>query len=216
MSTTTDLLNYLLLDQRLRQEIQPSLEDLTAFLQNELKDIEKVPVTPLSVKGQLKRMKRLFNAPISFSFSKNAYFYLIPAYNIFKLPAGILDDLITSLKMNLLLGHAYPTLEHIKFEQQHQSHTGSKYVPVIAQAISNKQIISIQYKSANSKRSFRYEVSPYLLEQVLSKWILTGKTNSEVRMFLLEEIQSLPEITTKRADIPSLKEIAKIPLTKKE
>jgi hypothetical protein len=218
MSTNTELLNYLLIDQRLRQETQPSLENLIEFLREELQETEKVTVTPLFIKGCLKRMRKLYHAPIAFNFSKNVYYYKIPSYNIFKLPAGVLNDLITTLKLNLILGESYSSLENIKFEHARtyaHAHTGSKHVPLIAKAISEKKIISLVYKSAGSKRSREYNVIPFMLEQILGKWALTGKVNSDIRMFLLEEIQGLPEITTKKAEIPNIKEIEKMPLTKK-
>lgn len=217
MSTTTELLNYLLLDQRLRQEIQPSLEDLTAFLREELKEIEKIEITPLAVKGQLKRMRRLFHAPIGFDFAKNAYFYKVPGYNIFNLPAGILTDFVTSLKMNLTLGSSFNGLNNIRYEHARsygQGHTGNKYVPILAKAISEKKIVSIKVKTAGGKRTWQYELNPFLLEQILGKWALTGRVNNEVRIFLLEELQATPEITAKKADIPSLKEILAMPIKK--
>jgi hypothetical protein len=219
MSTTTDLLNYILLDRRFRQEIQPSLEDLTEYLKNELQETGKVYLTPLAVKGMVKRMRKLFHAPIQFSFTKNAYYYTIPGYNIMKLPAGILTDLITTLKMNLMLGTSYATLENIKYEHARtygHAHTGSQYVPIIAKAIADKKIVTIKAKSAGGKRAWVYDVHPLLLEQVMGKWVLTGRVNNDVRLFLLEDIQGMPEITSKKADIPSVKDIEKMPITKKE
>ena len=217
-NTTTDLLKYLLIDQRLRMQIQPSLEDLTEFLREELKQFGKFEVTPLSIKGQVKRMRRLFHAPISFDFTKNAYYYKIPSYNIFKLPAGVLNDLITTLKMNLIVGGGYSGLENIKYEHTRtyaHAHTGSLHVPIIAKAIADKKVISMKVKTAGGKRAWQYDVTPYMLEQILGKWALTGKVNNEVRIFLLEDIQGSPEITNKKAEIPSLKEIEKMPITKK-
>jgi len=187
------------------------------LLSHILKEIEKLEITPLAVKGQLKRMRRLFHAPIGFDFAKNAYFYKVPGYNAFMLPAGILNDLITSLKMNLILGSSFYGFNNIRHEHARSygyAHTGNKYVPILAKAISEKKIVTLKVKTAGGKRAWQYDVIPYLLEQILGKWALTGRVNNEVRIFLLEEIQATPEITTRKADIPGLKEILAMPIKK--
>ena len=217
MSITKDLLNSLLLDQKLGQA-PSSLQELTKFLREELKEIEKIEITPLAVKGQLKRVRRIFNAEIGFDFEKNVYYYKVPGYNIFKLPAGILSDIITSLKMNLILGSSFYDLNNIRYEHARSyghPHTGNKYVPILAKAISEKKIVTIKVKTVGGKRAWQYDVTPYLLEQILGKWALIGRINNEVRIFLLEELQATPEITNKKADIPGLKEILAMPITKK-
>jgi|GEM_PF-5092160 hypothetical protein len=203
-----ELLRYLLIDRRLRQEERPSLQNLNDYLEKELKESGCFKLSPLSIKGDLKRLKRLFHAPISFSFAKNCYHYNSSTYTLLKLPAGVLDTVITGLKLNLSLGEKYNGLENIHFERTH-IYMREECIPVIAKAISEKKELKIRYKSLGSKRSREYTVTPYLVKSMDGKWVLYGETGGIVKGYLLEGVVGLPEITNAKVEIPTMKEIEK-------
>ena len=203
-----EFLRYLLISKRLRQEPMPSLQNLHDYLEAELKEAGCHVLTPLGVKGDLKRLRKLFHAPIDFSFANNCYHYTSAAYTLLKLPEAVLDSLITGLKLNLSLGEKCTSLENIQFERAH-TYTREECIPAIAKAIVEKKELKIRYKSLGSKRSREYAVTPYLVKAMDGKWVLYGETGGIVKGYLLEEIIGMPEVTNTKADIPPLKEIEK-------
>ncbi len=153
-------------------------------------------------------MRRLFHAPIGFTFGTNSYHYNSSAYSLLKLPAAVLDTLITNLKLNLILGARFTNLENIKNERAHTcAHEES--IPAIAKAFVEKKELRIMYKSLGSKRSREYFVAPYLLKVIQGKWVLYGKSKDILKGYLLEEFNGMPEVTETKADIPTIKEIEK-------
>ncbi|MGP8217565.1 MAG: WYL domain-containing protein [Bacteroidia bacterium] len=203
-----EFLRYLLLDKRLRQEPLPPLQNLKDYLDAELKEAGCFVLTPLSIKGDLKRMRRLFHAPIGFSFAKNCYHYKSATYTLLKLQEAVLDSVIIGLILNLSLGEKYTSLENIQYEHA-RTYARGECIPAIAKAFAEKKELKIRYKSLGAKRSREYSIIPYLLKVVQGKWVLYGEADGTVKGYLLEEVIGIPEVTNTKAEIPSMKEIDK-------
>lgn len=198
------LLRYLLIDTRLRKEPHPGLEQLKTFVQQQIKEItdEKMITSRLTIKKDIKNMRKFFLAPINFSFEKNQYHYQFPNYSFLKLPENLIERLIFNIKLQYLLGSKFNSDNSIQFESTASS-KGWEHVPVIAKAINKKRAVSFIYKSINSKRSHNYLLHPILLKENRKSFYLVGMTDKskEIKEFVLERIIGTPEITNTESKI---------------
>jgi len=204
MTNKNSLLRYLLIDVRLRKEPRPGLEQLKKFVQEQFKEItnEKMIVSRITIKRDVKNMRKMFFAPINFSFEKNQYHYEYPNYTFLKLPENQIERLIYNIKLQYLLGVRFNSDQNIQFETT-TSTRGWEHVPMIAKAISKKRVVSFTYKSINSKRNRDYLINPLLLKENRNSFYLLGTKDksSEIRTFALDRIVDTVGITDTEAEV---------------
>jgi WYL domain-containing protein len=196
-TTKSALLRYLLIDIRLRKDPNPSLEDLKLFVETEFSDItdEKTKFSKLTLKKDLKDMRKIFFAPIGFSFHDNNYRYEVKNYTFLKLPENIIERLIYNIKLQYLLGNKFNNPMPIIFETA-TSTKGYEYLPILSKAMGLRKVVSINYKSINSKRNRTYLIHPHLLKENRNTFYLLGvkDKDNEIRTFALDRIVEPPVI----------------------
>jgi hypothetical protein len=196
-TTKSALLRYLLLDIRLRREPFPGLEDLKIFVEKEFTDItdEKMKFSRLTIKKDLKDMRKIFFAPVHFSFHDNNYRYQIKDYTFMKLPDPIIERLIYNIKLQYLLGNKFNNSMPISFETS-TSTKGYEYLPILSKALGQGKVVSINYKSINSKRNRTYLIHPHLLKENRNTFYLLGvkDKDTEIRTFAFDRITETPVI----------------------
>jgi predicted DNA-binding transcriptional regulator YafY len=200
----SSLLRFLLIDKRLRTEPHPTLEQLKVFITEQFKEItdEKTMVSRLSIKKDIKDMRKLFLTPIEFSFEKNQYHYQSPSYTFLMLPDSFVERLIGTIQIQYLLGAKFNDEKKIRFETKVGT-TGWEHVPLIVRALNKKKVLNFVYKSHNSKRVREYHLHPYLLEENSNRWVLFGRRakGKNIQAFELSRIIGAPVITSKEAVI---------------
>jgi hypothetical protein len=203
-TTKSALLHYLLIDIRLRKEPLPGLEDLKTFVEEQFSEItdEKMVFSRLTIKKDLKDMRKIFFAPIGFNFHDNNYFYQIKNYSFLKLPDNIIERLIYNIKLQYLLGTKSNNEMPISFETA-TSTKGYEYLPILSKAVGLRKVISINYKSVNSKRNRTYLVHPHLLKENRNTFYLFGvkDKDAEIRTFALDRIMEPPVILDIEAEM---------------
>lgn len=202
-------LKYLIVEKRLRQEPAPSLEQLKECLESELKEIGNCRTSRLSVKGDLSRLKKLFNINIKYSFRNNNY-SIAKQQTLLNLSPDALDTLRFNFKLNCIFGSKLEAIQGMIDMERARAYTREDYLITIAKAMSEQKEIRIRQKSASSKRSWAYELAPYLLRVIDGKAFLYGESKGELRTYQLEELTEAPELLNKKVTIPTLQEIEKL------
>jgi hypothetical protein len=191
------LLRYLLIDNRLRREPLPGLEDLKSFVEKEFTDTtdEKMIFSRLTIKKDLRDMRKIFFAPVHFSFHDNNYRYEIKNYTFLKLPDSIIERLIYNIKLQYLMGNKFNYEMTVNFETP-TSTKGYEYLPILSKALGQKKVVSFSYKSVNAKRSRTYVIHPHLLKENRNTFYLLGVKDkeNEIRTFALDRIIEKPVI----------------------
>src|SRR5690242_3023793 len=194
----TSLFRFLLIDTRLRQEPKPTLEQLKTFVEQQLKDTtdEKVTISRLTIKRDIKNMRKFYLAPINFLFEKNYYHYATPGNTFLRLTADTIERLLCSIKIQYLLGSKFNEESKIRFDIKNAT-VGWKLVPLVVKAVHKKRVITFVYKSPGSKRTREYRLHPYLLEEISGTCFLFGRRDKgkNVQAFDLNRVIGIPIIT---------------------
>jgi hypothetical protein len=169
-----------MIDSRLRKDPHPGLETLKEHLEEQFSLItaEKMLFSRITVKKDLKDMRKDFNAPISFSFHENHYFYLNKEYSFLNLPQSVLDRLIFALKLQYLCENRTSQDIQIQFEEIPTSE-GYNYIPIIVEAICQKKALSVKYKAATSRRSSTLILHPQGVREHQGKFFLLAAKDKE-------------------------------------
>ena len=215
----SSLFRFLLIDTRLRQEPKPTLEQLKICVEQQLKEAtdEKVAVSRLTIKRDIKNMRKFYLAPIKFLFEKNYYHYASPGNTFLRLPADTIQRLLCSIKIQYLLGSKFNDESKIRFEVKNKT-PGWKLVPLVVKALFKKRVITFVYKSPGSKRTRQYRLHPYLLEEISGTCFLFGRREKgkNVQAFDLNRVIGIPLITDIEAVIDNKFYATKFPDNKNE
>jgi hypothetical protein len=196
------VLRYLLIDNRLRTEPKPGHEELRDYLEEQFAKISKDKhlFTKLTVKKDLKDMRKFFSAPVSFSFQENSYRYEKAAYTFLNLPPAILERITLHLKLQYLWGDRVDENIQIQFEKIPASE-GYNYIPIIAEALCQKKALSVKYKAAAAKRSSTLILHPQGVKEHQKKFFLIAAKDKEkeLRSYDVTCILEQPVILAKDA-----------------
>ncbi len=196
------VLRYLLIDSRLRTESKPGHEELRDYLEEQFAEISKDKhlFTKLTVKKDLKDMRKFFSAPVHFSFRENSYRYEDNTYTFLNLPPGILERITLHLKLQYLWGDRVNPNIQIQFEKIPTSE-GYNYIPIIAEALCQKKALSVKYKAASAKRSSTLILHPQGVKEHQKKFFLlaTKDKEREVRPYDVTCLLEQPVILEKEA-----------------
>ncbi len=192
---------YKLIDARItmKQKKAPSLQDLVEYVSEKL----EIETSSSTIQKDIYAMRfdsgLGFFAPIEFDRKLKAYIYTDPFYSINKiavspedlqgleLAIGILeqfkdvpaiklfDDAInkiaTSIKYNI--EHSAPS--KILYLDRPKRYTGIEFLNDIVEAIRNKNVLKIQYKSFVKKEIKKHTVHPYFVKEYNGRMYLIGK-----------------------------------------
>jgi len=196
------VLRYLLIDSRLRTEPKPGHEELQDYLEKQFAKISKDKhlFTKLTVKKDLKDMRKFFSAPVHFSFRENSYRYEDDTYTFLNLPPVILERIMLHLKLQYLWGDRVNPNIQIQFEKTSTSE-GYNYIPIIAEALCQKKALSIKYKAVTSRRSSTLILHPQGIKEYQKKFFLlaTKDKEREVRSYDVTCVLEQPMILDKEA-----------------
>jgi predicted DNA-binding transcriptional regulator YafY len=170
-----------------------------------------------------------YNAPIKFDRTRGAYYYDDPNYSIDNIPLN--EDEIESLVFAARLLEQYKNIEifksftgsvqklvdavniyrlaeentyrnFIEFESVVET-KGTEYLEPLIEALKNKKVLKIEYKSFTSKKSTINIIHPYHLKEYRNRWFLIGfnERYKEIRTYGLDRIMSInPEEKTRFRD----------------
>lgn len=199
------ILRYFLIDFKLHQSTPPTTDELKIYLEESFLELtgKVTPITKLSVKNDIKNMRKVFFTPIKFSFDTNRYFYEDPNNQTFlKFPAGAGDYFLIYLRLHFLFGNRYE--KEVYIYSGDKKVWGGEHLEIFTRAILEKKKIKFtQYKSYNAKRLRDYTIHPYLLREHRNAWYIIGKKvlDGEMRHFALHRIEGLVEILSEPAEI---------------
>lgn len=196
------VLRYLLIDSRLRTEPKPGHEELRDYLEEQFTTISKGKhlFTRLTVKKDLKDMRKFFSAPVHFSFRENNYRYEADTYTFLNLPSAILERIKLHLKLQYLWGDRVNQNIQIQFEKIPTSE-GYNYIPIIAEALCQKKALSVKYKAPIARRSSTLILHPQGVKEHQKKFFLlaTKDKEKEVRSYDITSVLEQPVIMEKEA-----------------
>lgn len=205
MSFSKDsLLRYFLVDFKLHQSPPPTTEDLRIHLEQSFYDLtgKSIPISKLTVKNDIKNMRKVFLCSIKFSFDTNRYYYQFPETQSFlKFPKGINDLILNFLRLHYLFGSKYPDQLYVYTEDK--TIPGSEHLEHFARAVLEKKKIKFTYKSYNAKRTRDYIVHPYLIREHRGAYLIIGKKDAdgEMKNFVMHRLEGKPEILQEPAEI---------------
>jgi hypothetical protein len=149
---TRALLRYFILDQQLRRLPDSTTEELRAYIENEINNITttKNSYSTSLLKSDIKAMKKILNAPIAFSFTKNRYEYNSNS-QFLKMPPLASEYFCNYLRLQLISGKEKQPNNIVHYEQR--SIAGNEHLLHFIKAIATRNQISFHYRPFNSKRS---------------------------------------------------------------
>lgn len=146
---------------------------------------------------------------------KRIYFrYRDPNFSIDKMP--LTDDEIDQLKETIFMLNRFKGMPHFEWMEEmlstltdkfHLNGTtesvigfeqnidlkGIEYITPLFEAIVNKQVLSIRYKSFKANKPITCEIHPYFLKQYNNRWFLFGWNTEfgDITNFALDRIESV-------------------------
>jgi hypothetical protein len=197
MTFKDTLLRYFLIDKKIHQEPPPTTEELRIYLEEIFRELvgPKITISKLTVKNDIKNMRKVFFAPIKFSFEKNCYYYESPEYeSLFSNPHGIDDIFLSFLKIRYSLGKNYSI--HQCIHNDNKTIAGSEQLQLFTRAIAERRKVRFTYKSFNAKRTRDYIFHPYLIRDHRNTYYIIGKKDldNDIRSFALHRIEGVAEI----------------------
>lgn len=160
---------------------------------------------------------------------RNVYFrYADPNFSIDKMPLS--DDELDQLKETILMLNRFKGMPHFEWMEEILSKledtfhlTGSEdsvigfeqnldlkgleHITPLFEAIVNKQVLKIRYKSFKANKPVDIEIHPYFLKQYNNRWFLFGLTISQGRgqitNLALDRIEGIQTIFASYIDKPS-------------
>jgi hypothetical protein len=143
---TQTLLRYFIIDQQLRRFPESTTENLRACVENEINlttNAENM-YSVSSLKSDIKSMKKLLKAPISFSFTKNRYEY-VGNSQLLNLPVLASEYFCNFLRLQLISVKKKHSRTIVHYE--HKSIAGNDHLLNFIKAIvtKNKFLFSIDH-----------------------------------------------------------------------
>lgn len=212
------LTRYRLIDERLRNNMRPkpSVEDLLEYVSDKM---EK-PVSRRTILLDLQNMRESaalnYYAPIAYDRLKKGYYYSEEDYSINHIPitehelqgleiaTGILKQfhnlpVIRQFEDAILKIADAVSVNRKKMEEEGVIHLdappqykGIEWIPEIAEAIRNREILRIRYQSFERKEAKEYRIEPYHLREYNNRFYIFAKSikgeNPGLRTFGLDRI----------------------------
>lgn len=189
------MLRYFLIDYRLRNNPPPTTEVLRTYVENEINILtnETIVITLGMIKTDIREMKKVFFAPITFSFTNNSYKYDHNGSQFIKLPQLATDYVWNYLRLHHLMGPIHYGQEFIIYNDSVIA--GNEKIIIFAKALKDQKLISFVFKPFNAKRSYTIILNPYILKEDRKAWYIIGnKLDGEIRRYPIHRIEGVPEI----------------------
>ena len=157
---------------------------------------------------------------------KTCYCYADPNFSIEKMP--ITDDEMEQLKETILMLNRFKGMPHFEWMEellskledtfhlkgsgdsvigfeQNLDLKGLENITPLFEAIVNRQVLNIRYKSFKANKPITCEVHPYFLKQYNNRWFLFGWNIefSAITNFALDRIESISTMLAEYRDKPS-------------
>lgn len=218
------LLRYQTIDKCLRNRLREwTLEDLVDKCNDAMMDYCGTSISMRSVQKDIEFMRSDspgYNAPIVV-YNRKYYTYEDPDFSITKtrlseqelkkLNEAImmlkqisgfecftgLEDVVCRLEDRALtLEEAHSSV--VLFERNDQLR-GLHYLPLVYEAIVQKKVLRIKYRSFKAKKPYEYFYSPYILKEYRNRWFVFGlhPQADHILNFALDRIESLEIVDNK-------------------
>jgi len=215
------LYRYRLIDQRLRNNMlpRPSIDDLVHYLSEKL---EKT-VTRRTIFRDIKAMREdvdlKYYAPIAHDVGRKGYYYSEEGYAIGEIPINEYELQGLEIAVGLLRRfHKLPVIRQFedailkiadavsinrkKMEEDDLLHLdaptrfkGLEWLPEIAEAIQQKEVLRMSYQSFNRANPRDYRIEPYHLREYNHRFYVFAKSlkgeNPGLRTFGLDRIHNI-------------------------
>lgn len=187
------------------------------------KALDIYPIGERTIDGDINAMRnddRLgYHAPILMDRSRGVYYYEDPTYSIDNIPlneeeleslvfasrlleqfkgieifrrfSGSVQKLVDAVNV-YRLNDEDTFREYIEFEKVDEA-KGTEFLEPLIDALKNKKVVKIEYKSFNSKKPSVNIIHPYLLKEYRNRWYLIGYHDkfSDIRTYSLDRFVSL-------------------------
>ncbi len=195
------LIRYRVINRCLKEQTYVTKQELKEACERAL-DI--CPVGSRTIDGDIHAMRyddRLgYNAPIIMDRSRGAYYYEDPSYSIDNIPlnedemesiifasklleqfknveifkkfAGSVQKIVDAVNV-YRLDDENTYRDFIEFENVDEA-KGTEYIEPIIDALKNKDVIKIEYRSFTTKKNSVNFIHPYLLKEYRNRWYLIG------------------------------------------
>lgn len=212
------LIRYRVINRCFREKKSVTLQELKAACERAL-DI--YPISERTIEADISAMRndgRLgYNAPIRMDRVNRVYYYEDPEYSIDNIPLNEeeLESLVFASKLleqfkgieifqrfsgsvqklvdavNIYRVNDDSCSDYIEFEKVDEA-KGSEFLEPLIDALKNKKVLRIEYKSFNSKKPSANIIHPYLLKEYRNRWYLIGYNDrySDIRTYGLDRFVS--------------------------
>lgn len=197
------MLRYFLINFRLKQSPAPTTEDLRAYVEKEfcILSIENIIINRATIKSDIRVMKKVLFAPITFSFNANCYQYEHNSSAFIKMPQLATEYFWNFLRLQYLLGPIYYSQEFIIYNNSEIA--GNEKLPVFVKALKEQNQISFTFRPFNGKRSFEIILNPFVLREQRKAWYIIGtKLDGELRSYPIHRIEGESKILSDQSQIP--------------
>lgn len=211
-------IRYRIIDACLRNKFlpYPSMDELVDACERKLGKF----FSPSTLQKDIKAMREDdalgFHAPIKYCRTHDGYYYTDPNYSLAKIPLtseelnalefalgiiepfkdseifehyeGAIDKIMNAVSVRRILDEK-DTSRIVQIEKA-PAQKGNEYIQPILQAITERLVINIDYKSFQSDSIKKHIIHPYLLKEYRNRWYVIGLHTEfdEIRTFALDRI----------------------------
>ena len=189
---------YRLIDERLRRQPEPTLDDLIAYVSENL----DVPMSRRTVQFDIQEMRYSrslkFEAPIKFDRAKRSYAYSDPGYSINNLPVtaddlhglefaiSLLDQFKELPAIREFDGAIKKIAETVRFNKESRgeqsiiqfdrpnSYKGIEYIDQVVRAIREQRRVRLSYRKFDDEDVKEHLIEPYVVREFKSRFYLIG------------------------------------------
>ena len=196
MATSVRLIRrYVWLVETIRRAGRISLEDINGkWIKSSLHDEKEVNLPERTFHRHRDAIADLFGIEILCDRSNGNVYYIGNEETLEK--PSFTSSLFNGLAIDNQLIDNPDIKDRIQYEE---THGGSKYLPVIIEAISKNSLIELSYRSFNDRRLKEFKVEPYGLKQASRRWYLIAHIPGyeNLTVFSLDRIKSI-ELTDEK------------------
>jgi predicted DNA-binding transcriptional regulator YafY len=213
------LIRYRVINRCFREKKSVTLQELKAACERAL-DI--YPISERTIEADISAMRndgRLgYNAPIKMDRANRVYYYEDPEYSIDNIPlneeeleslvfasklleqfkgveilkrfSGSVQKLVDALNIYRVSDDSWG--EYVEFEKVDEA-KGTEFIEPLLDALKNRKVVKIEYKSFNRNKPSVNVIHPYLLKEYRNRWYLIGYNDrySDIRTYGLDRFVSV-------------------------
>lgn len=187
MSYQATLKKYILIIEKLQKKTYPSLEELIKSMENRGLSLSK-----RTLERYIETLRDDFGVEIAYNTHKRGYYIDENASLDFTSFLGFLKYSHSAKFLLDTLREGQEALKYIHFDSSSDL-IGAQYLQDLLEAIKNKHVVHMSYKSFDAKPKRTFNFHPELLKEYMNRWYVLGYADyaEQQRIYALDRITEL-------------------------